>query len=203
MRPILIASNNSHKVQEFQNLFLEHLPKQARIITPREILSEELEVEETGTSFAANAELKAKAFFKAGYMPCFADDSGLVIDALDGAPGIHSARFGGIHGDDAQNRKKVIEELRKLKLNEYKARFVCVIYYYDGKIPYLSQGTCEGKIILEERGANGFGYDPIFIPDGHDKTFAELPAETKNTISHRAKAAKMFIEYLKMQFLIK
>ncbi len=198
MKPILIASNNTHKVEEFKKMFDTHIPGKIKIVTPNQILKEPLEVDENGTSFAANAQLKAEAFLKAGYMACFADDSGLEIDALNGAPGINSARFGGEHGNDALNRAKVIEELKKLNLEKYVARFRCVIYFTDGKsLPYIASGTCDGEIILEERGENGFGYDPIFIPEGYDKTFAELPPEIKNDISHRAKASNMFVEYIK------
>lgn len=197
MRPIMIASNNAHKIKEFSDLFLEHIPKKARIIQPSDVLTKPIDVIEDGTSFVANAEKKARAFFKAGYMACFSDDSGLEIDALGGQPGIYSARFAGENATDADNRKKVIEELSKLKLNKYTARFRCVIYYIDDtNLPYIANGICEGEIILEERGENGFGYDPIFIPQGYDKTFAEISAEEKGKISHRGKAAMMFINYL-------
>jgi XTP/dITP diphosphohydrolase len=199
VRPILIASNNKHKVGEFEELFRESIHDLARIVTPDSLLKEKLEVEENGTSFGENAAIKAKAFFKAGYMPTFADDSGLEVDILDGAPGIHSARYAGEHGDDVANRHKLIDELKKRGLERTPARFVCVICYIDGEMPSFSKGVCEGYIITEERGEGGFGYDPIFVPDGYDKTFAELSSEIKNKISHRAIAAKKFISYLKMK----
>ena len=159
------------------------------------------EVEETGKTFAENAELKAKAACeKTGY-PAIADDSGLVVDCLDGAPGVYSARFAGFDGlwpkegeegidtDDGDNNAKLIRLIRDVPYEKRTARFVSVItmVYPDGRT-IVARGTVEGHLVLEAQGGGGFGYDPLFVPDGYDKTFGELGPEVKNTISHRARA---------------
>lgn len=198
MKPILIASGNKHKAEEFDAIFKLYAGNKYKIVTPDTIFDKLPDATENGTSFGANARIKADAFYKACYMASFADDSGLEVDALDGNPGINSARYAGTHGDDAANRKKIIDELKEKGLSESTARFVCVICYVDGAIPCFSKGICEGKVVTRESGDGGFGYDPIFIPEGYDKTFAELNSEEKNKISHRSVAARKFISYLEM-----
>lgn len=193
---ILIGSYNNHKIGEYRNLFKNELKFQVDLISPKDIFEKKLEIEENGSSFQENAKIKAEAFFKQSFIPSFSDDSGIVIDALEGAPGIFSARYAGSHGDDKANNKKVLTELLDLPYEKRTARFIALISYYDGNKFYFSEGVCEGKIAFEEKGVNGFGYDPIFIPDGYVKSFAQLSDELKNSISHRGKAAKAFIKQL-------
>lgn len=194
---LLIGSNNEHKAREIQEIFDKEMPGEVKILNPSDVLEEVLDVEETGATLEMNSFLKASAFSeKTGY-PCIADDTGLEIDALNGKPGVHSARFAGKESNDANNRKKVLEMLKNIPDNEKTARFKTVICYCrDGNTDFI-EGICEGRIISEERGSSGFGYDPIFIPEGFDETFAEMPPEKKNELSHRGKAIKNFIRFLR------
>lgn len=191
---ILLASNNSHKLQEFKQIFNSKLEGLIEIITPNSLLNEPLEIEENGKDFKTNAYLKAKGFFDAVKIPVMADDSGFEVDILKGEPGIYSARYSGENATDATNRQKLTRILSELSEEKFAAQFRCVICYYDGKNEYYSEGIVRGNIILDERGENGFGYDPIFIPDNYKQTFAELPQEIKNKLSHRAKAIENIID---------
>lgn len=146
--------------------------------------------EETGTTFEANAILKAEAA-SAALPGCFviADDSGLEVDALGGEPGVYSARYAGVEATDADNRRKLKEELGRLAPEGFTGRFrCCLAVARDGRILNVTHGTVEGTLRLEEQGAGGFGYDPLFQPDGFADTFGVLPAEVKNQLSHRARA---------------
>lgn len=146
--------------------------------------------EETGTTFEANAILKAEAA-SAALPGCFviADDSGLEVDALGGEPGVYSARYAGVEATDADNRRKLKEELRRLAPEGFTGRFrCCLAVARDGRTLHVTHGTVEGTLRLEEQGAGGFGYDPLFQPDGFADTFGVLPAEVKNQLSHRARA---------------
>jgi XTP/dITP diphosphohydrolase len=204
-RKILLATRNSHKTAEFRAILgagweVEDL--QAHPDFP--------EVEETGETFAENAALKALAA-SAQLDPetyVLADDSGLAVDALDGAPGVHSARYAADAGtrgnsDDATNRCKLIGELARIGASaetEATARFICYIAVArGGKSIAGFEGTVEGRVIAEERGAGGFGYDPLFVPAGYAQTFGELPAETKNRLSHRAAALAKAAAFLREQ----
>lgn len=198
---ILLASNNSHKLQEFNQIFKSKFEDLIEIIAPNSLLNELLEIDENGADFHSNALLKAKGFFDAVKIPVMADDSGLEVDILNGEPGIYSARYSGENATDASNRQKLIRILSEKGQEKYPAQFRCVICYYDGKYEFYSEGIIRGNIILEERGNNGFGYDPIFIPEMYDKTFAELPEATKNQLSHRAKAIENIIEIFKKEKL--
>jgi XTP/dITP diphosphohydrolase len=193
IKKILAATNNKHKLIEINNIFNSKSPGRYIIIPPNELLLEDMEIDENGLTFQENAEIKAGAFYKSSLMPCIADDSGLEIDYLCGQPGINSARFDGIHGDDKANRDKVIYLMKNVKENLRTARFKCVICYKDSDKTIFAEGTVEGRIIFEERGNGGFGYDPIFIPDGYVQTFAEIDSEEKNKISHRARALEKLI----------
>lgn len=192
---ILIATNNKHKINEILSILEEKIPGQIQLVRPRD-LGINLNVEENTNSLEGNAELKARAFFNAAKIPVIADDTGLEIDALNGQPGVISARFAGEPSNDERNRKKVLELMRKIPEKERTARFRTVICYIDEKTTNFIQGKCEGKIINEERGNAGFGYDPIFMPDGSNKTFAEMTAEEKNAVSHRGNAIKNFADWL-------
>jgi len=195
---ILIASNNQHKIIEFQAIFrtLDNI----KFLTPRD-LNLEIEIEENGTTFEENSIIKAKKYFEISKIPTIADDSGLIVPDLNNEPGIYSARYAGIGSTDNLNRQKLLENIKLKGLIEPKAKFICIICFYDGNNEYIFNGECQGKIIDNERGNNGFGYDPIFVPDGFSLTFAELDSEIKNKISHRAKALEKFKffmnEYLK------
>jgi XTP/dITP diphosphohydrolase len=200
---LLLGSNNRHKQSELQAIFDKEMPGSIDLLIPDDVLSEKIEVDETGNTFEENAYLKAKAFNDASGIPTFAEDTGLEIDALNGEPGIFSARYSGEHGNDSANRKKVLELMIDIPPEGRTARFrtvICLII--NNKVEYL-EGICAGKIIYDERGTNGFGYDPIFMPDGYDMTFAEMPSELKNSISHRNKAALNLINCLKSLKVLK
>ncbi|MBP7543322.1 MAG: RdgB/HAM1 family non-canonical purine NTP pyrophosphatase, partial [Ignavibacteriaceae bacterium] len=153
------------------------------------------EIPETGTTFEENAIIKAKESFKLTGIPALADDSGLWIDCLEGRPGVYSARYAGEDASDDENTDKVLAEIAEFP-PPYTAKYVCVLAYYDGKSVITTEGECSGEIILEKRGTNGFGYDPVFKPTGYDETMAELNPETKNKLSHRFKAIEKMKEAL-------
>ena len=193
---ILLGSNNKHKQDELQKIFDKKAPGQIKLLIPNDILDEELDVIEDGDTLKENAFKKAFAFNLKSGLPCIADDTGLEIDALNGKPGVHSARFSGVHGDDKANRLKALSLLQDTPDKKRTARFRTVICFYTKGKDYYVDGVCNGKIIHEERGTEGFGYDSIFVPDGFDKTFAEMDQADKNELSHRANAAKNFIDFI-------
>jgi XTP/dITP diphosphohydrolase len=180
---IVIATTNSGKLKEikkiFSNLSLEILSLSDFPGFP--------EIIEDGNSFEENAEKKAKTVFKVTGIPALGDDSGLEVELLKGAPGIYSARYSGEGATYESNNKKLLKELEKLPM-PYLSKFVCVAVFYDGTNNVVKRGELSGQIIKTPKGTNGFGYDPIFVPDGFNKTLAELSLEEKNKISHRAKA---------------
>ena len=185
---ILIGTNNAHKAQEIQDMLPEH-----EILRPKDI-GLELDVDENGTSFEENAMIKAKAFAEASGMVTLADDSGLEVDCLNGEPGIYSARYCPKPGaDDADRRQYLLENIRKSGAERpWTARFRCeiaIVFPAENKV-LTASGACEGEIIPEERGSNGFGYDPVFFKPELGKTLAELTEEQKNAISHRGNAIK-------------
>ncbi len=192
MGKVLVATNNRGKVRELADIF-ESLKDS--LLFPAD-LGLTLEVAETGQTYAENARLKAVAFVRASGLISIGDDSGLEVDALAGAPGLHSARYAGPGATDADRRAGLIGELRDLPAPR-PARFRCVIAVArpDGEVRVF-EGVCAGEIILEERGTNGFGYDPIFYLPEYRRTMAELSSEVKNQISHRARAAQAALPYL-------
>jgi XTP/dITP diphosphohydrolase len=192
---LLIATRNAGKIVELQS-HLASLP-QLRLRSLTEF-PEVADVAETGTTFAENAALKAREYAKQTRLWSLADDSGLEVDALGGAPGIYSARYAGEDASDADRIERVLDALSQSGDADRRARFVCVIAISDpqGVIANLSTGFCEGTIAHAPRGANGFGYDPIFVPEGHEQTFGELPTEIKEVISHRARALKVASSFL-------
>ncbi len=187
---ILIASHNKHKLCEMARI-LE--PMGYEVVTDRDIGIELSDVEENGTTFLENARIKAKAGCEESGLPCIADDSGLCVDALGGEPGVYSARYCGVHGNDAANNEKLLLNLKDVQDEKRTARFVCAICvcFPDGS-EITAEGNCEGKIGYEYRGNNGFGYDPLFMVG--DKSFAEFTAEEKDAVSHRGNALKALKE---------
>jgi len=188
MNQLLIATNNKGKLKEFHELLTD---LNIELVTPSQI-GLDLDVIEDGTTYAQNAARKAIAFAGASGLISLADDSGLEVDALNGEPGLYSARYGSPDGNklsDAERRKHLIAKLQN-KPRPWTARFHATIAIAtpDNQLQ-ITNGICEGEIIPEERGANGFGYDPIFLFPESGKTMAELPMEEKNLISHRARAA--------------
>jgi XTP/dITP diphosphohydrolase len=183
MKKIIFASKNKGKVEEVKNI-LEDLDLQ--IISLADI-NESVEIIEDGNSFEENAIIKARQVYNKFKLPTIADDSGLVVEQLDGAPGVYSARFAGENSSDKANNKKLLEELKK-HAEPHNAKFICAAVYYDGQEIKTTIGDFKGKIISEERGSNGFGYDPLFLPDGYTITSAEMEPELKNSISHRFNA---------------
>ena len=189
---LVFATHNANKLKEVSLL----LPKDIRLISLEDLGCHE-EIPETETTLEANAQLKADYITKHYGISCFADDTGLIIDALNGAPGVHSARFAGEEKDSEKNMEKVLFELKNTTSRT--ARFKTVIALNLNKKRIQFEGVVEGTITKEKQGAQGFGYDPIFIPVGYDQTFAQLPIHIKNKISHRGKALQKLIIYLTKQ----
>jgi XTP/dITP diphosphohydrolase len=187
---IIFATNNIHKLDEVKAILGSEIEVQGL----KEIGLNE-EVEETGSTFEENARLKAQAVFHKIKVPCLSDDSGLEVEALGNAPGVYSARFAGEPVDHEKNIDKLLKSLNEM--NNRKARFRTVLCYIDaeGKEEFFT-GTVEGYITHEQRGEKGFGYDPVFIPNGYDKTFAQMSSSEKNSISHRARALEKFKQYI-------
>ncbi len=193
---LLIGTNNAGKLHEY-NTILKGLP--LNILSLRDI-GLDLDVEETGTTFSENAAIKARAFARASGLLSLADDSGLCVDALNGGPGLHSARYGGPGLDDAGRRRKLLSEMDEVEDENRAAHFACVIALVnpaDDKIVTV-EGAVNGHILrAESDGPHGFGYDPLFRPEGYDVTFADLPPEVKDRVSHRGVAALKLIPVLK------
>ncbi len=182
---ILLATKNRGKIEEFGRLFEEFGHEVVSLLDLGEIPS----VEEDGATFEENAIKKAKGYAEATGMAALADDSGLEVDALGGAPGVYSARYAGPSATDADNNRKLLKALEGVPEPERTARFRCVLALYlpDGRL-ITAHGTCEGLIALEPKGEGGFGYDPIFFVPSKGRTMAELSPEEKNAISHRGRA---------------
>ena len=194
-KKLIIASNNAHKVNEIKKI-LNELGITALSLKESGIL---VDVEETGSTFLENARLKAHGIYDLNkdYM-VLSDDSGLQVNALNGAPGIYSARFAGEHGNDKKNKEKLLEELKDVPKEKRDARFVCaMVLIVDENKTIEVEGHIDGYIGFEEKGKNGFGYDPLFIVPSLNKSFAELSEGEKNSISHRANALSKLKEELK------
>jgi XTP/dITP diphosphohydrolase len=187
MREIVVATKNKGKASEFENMFSQHGYTVKTLLDYPDVE----DIEETGKTFEENAIIKAEAISTLLNTPVISDDSGLIVDALDGRPGIYSARYAGEEKSDEANIDKVLEELKDVPRDQRTARFYCALAVaVPGKSTYTVHGTCEGEILTERKGTNGFGYDPIFYVNEKDCTMAELEADEKNKISHRAKALK-------------
>ena len=192
MKTIIFASQNKGKVKEVVQI-LNGLD--IEIISLAD-MNEQIEIIEDGDSFEANALIKAKQVYNKFKLPTIADDSGLVVDQLNDAPGIYSARFAGEDGNDEANNKKLLDELKNY-LEPHIAKFVCAAVYYDGEEVHTAIGEFNGRIIDEEHGSYGFGYDPLFVPDGYSITSAEMKPSLKNSISHRFNAFNKLKNILK------
>lgn len=194
LKKLLFATSNFHKLEEVRQI----LPSGIEVISLKDIGWTE-EIPESFETFEENAAQKASVIFsKTGYM-CFAEDSGLAIEALNGKPGVYSARYAGGHGNSEANNEKVLEEMKPFLDRD--AKFISVIAFReDADTVKLFRGEVRGKISNSVEGIGGFGYDPIFIPDGFDKTFGEMEEGFKNEISHRAKSMAQFISYLREKY---
>lgn len=195
MKEIIIATKNKGKANEFIDFFSSY---GFRALSLLDLSRNIPDIEETGTTFEENATLKAEQISSLLHVPVLADDSGLEIDALNGAPGIYSARYAGEAKNDQENIDKVLVNLTDVPQENRIARFVCVLAVATpGEQTILHRGTCEGSIRTAPKGENGFGYDPIFIPRKSEKTMAELTPEEKSEISHRKKAIMQLDSWIK------
>ena len=185
---VVLASSNTGKLREINAMLADsHL----QVVSQQEFNAPD--IEETGRSFIENAILKARNAASHSGLPAIADDSGIEVMALNGAPGIYSARYAGIGASDQENLDKLVDEVRKLPEEKRQARFVCLMVYLrhaDDPVPVIAEGIWNGIAITEARGENGFGYDPMFYLPDRDCTSAELPPEIKNRISHRGQALR-------------
>ena len=194
MKNIILASSNKGKLKEFNDIFS---PLGYNVLSFSSIIDGVQLPMETGSTFQENAAIKAEAISVLTTEIVLADDSGLVVDALDGAPGIYSARFAGEDSSDENNNKKLLKMLRDVPIDQRSAKFVCVIALArQGSETVIFKGECRGKIGYSITGLNGFGYDPLFIEETTNKTFGELNAVEKNNLSHRGHALKLVGQYL-------
>ncbi len=188
---IYFITTNQNKVLEINNL----LQNTGINVLSQNELGFNDEIEETGNTFEENAILKAQTVFNLYRKPMFAEDSGLEIKALNGEPGVRSARYSGENGSSSDNINLVLKKMKNI--HDRRARFTTVIAYIKEDKIYTFKGIINGNITKETRGTSGFGYDPIFVPEGYDRTFAEFSQDEKNLISHRSQAVKKFIEFLR------
>jgi XTP/dITP diphosphohydrolase len=194
MKKIILASNNTGKIREF-NAILTGIYE---VVSMSDMNVKE--VPEIGLTFVENALIKARNASEQSGLPALADDSGIVVDALGGAPGIYSARYAGNHGDDKANTQKILDDMAQVADAQRSARFWCAIVFVEhanDPTPIIIQRGWEGEIMREKSGENGFGYDPIFYVPTHKKSSAELSSEQKNNISHRGKALQALLSELK------
>ncbi len=192
MERYLLCTGNPGKAKEFREI----LPSQIQLLTLQEV-DLPTDLPETGTTFAANALQKARFAFERTGLPCIADDSGLEVTVLNGAPGVYSARYAGEAKDDAANMAKLLREMKGVE--DRSARFRTVVALIDQNGEHTFEGEVRGAITMEPRGTNGFGYDPVFLPEMSDLTFAELDARMKNAISHRGQAVWKLARFLAEQ----
>ncbi|MEL6697143.1 MAG: RdgB/HAM1 family non-canonical purine NTP pyrophosphatase [Bacteroidota bacterium] len=188
-RRLLFGTRNKNKLEEIRQIVDSSFD-----IASLADIGLDMDVEETEPTIAGNAILKVKAYYEASGIPTFADDTGLEVDALDGAPGVYSARYAGPEATYTANVEKLLAALEGEQKRT--ARFRTVIAYYDGKDLHTFEGIVEGVITDEPRGVGGFGYDPVFLPEAYEETFAEMPSEDKHAISHRGRAIRKFAHYL-------
>lgn len=183
---MLLATSNAGKIAEFRDAF-----PGVRLVGLREFPELELPPE-TGTTFEENARIKGRAAARASGLPSLADDSGLCVDALSGEPGVRSARYAGEAADPAGNRRRLLAAMRHVEAGQRTARFVCALCLAmpDGREDVV-RGECTGRLLDAERGDGGFGYDPLFVPDGETRTFAEMSTGEKDPLSHRGRAIRL------------
>ena len=194
IRDLLIATHNPGKILELRQL----LANQPLTLHGLDEFPDSVTVAETGTTFAENAQLKAVGYARQAQMWTLADDSGLEADALGGAPGVLSARYAGAEATDRERIVRLLQELGDASEEKRSARFVCALALADadGNLVHLTHGICYGKIAFAIHGTQGFGYDPVFTPDGYDLTFGQLSADVKNSLSHRTRALKEMRDFL-------
>ncbi|CUS96643.1 XTP/dITP diphosphohydrolase [Candidatus Kryptobacter tengchongensis] len=196
---LVLATKNKHKVEEIKQILKIYLDDE--LYSRIEILSAGdfigvPEIEEDGKTYIENALKKAKEIHKFTGLPSIADDSGIEVDFLNGEPGVYSARYAGLRATDEENNRKLLKKLEGVPLEKRTATFKCVIAYVNKNEEKIFEGETKGKVIFEPRGMGGFGYDPLFVPDGYELTYAEMPEDLKNKISHRSKAIQKFAEFL-------
>lgn len=190
MKKLVFATNNTHKLEEVRAI----LGKNIEVLSLNDINCH-ADIPETADTLEGNAVLKARYIYENYGFDCFADDTGLEVDALNGAPGVYSARYAGGEGHDSEaNMKKLLSEM--CDKENRRARFRTVICLLEGGEEHLFEGIVNGEIIRQRRGDTGFGYDPVFVPEGYTQTFAEMGNEEKNKISHRARAVKKLCDYI-------
>ena len=190
MRKLVFATNNAHKLEEIRAI----LGDKVEVLSLKDIQCD-VDIPETADTLEGNAVLKAEYIYRHYGLDCFADDTGLEVEVLNGAPGAYSARYAGGEGHDSEaNMRKLLAEMEG-KTNR-KAQFRTAICLIEGGAEHLFEGVVKGEIIEEKRGASGFGYDPVFMPEGYTETFAEMGSEEKNRISHRARAVQALCAYL-------
>jgi XTP/dITP diphosphohydrolase len=190
---IILASSNIGKIKEIQDILAEHL------IVPQSVFNV-TDADETGSTFVENAIIKARHAAFQCKLPAIADDSGLVVDALSGAPGVISARYAGVGASDRDNVQKLLKELEDVPEERRSARFICVMVFLEDAedpFPVIAQGVWEGQILFQPIGANGFGYDPVFWVPEQQCASAELSAAVKNSLSHRSKALRSLTDLIK------
>lgn len=189
---LIFATHNKHKLDEVKQL----LGGKVNLLSLTDISFFE-EIPEEEETLEGNATYKARSIYDRFHLDCFSDDTGLEVFALDGAPGVHSARYAGEGHNDVLNRQKLLEELNGRQNREARFRTVVALCWEDKE--YLFEGVVEGEILTEERGSNGFGYDSLFVPKGYQRTFAEMTEEEKNGISHRGRAIEKLVRFLDEQ----
>ncbi|MGH3259068.1 MAG: RdgB/HAM1 family non-canonical purine NTP pyrophosphatase [Streptosporangiaceae bacterium] len=189
--PLVLATRNAAKLRELARILGEQVP-----LAGLDAFPGAPDVPETGATFEENALLKARAIAHYTHLPAVADDSGLCVDALNGMPGVLSARWAGGHGDDKANLDLVLAQIADVPDTRRGARFVCAAALVHGAREVVVTGTVAGRLIRERRGSGGFGYDPIFLPDGFDLTTAEMTPEAKDAISHRGRAFRALAEFI-------
>ncbi|ADU65294.1 RdgB/HAM1 family non-canonical purine NTP pyrophosphatase [Desulfurispirillum indicum] len=188
---IILASKNRKKLIELREILRDI---GVEVYSPEELEINIPDVEEDGSTFVENALKKARSAHLYSGLPAIADDSGICVDALGGAPGVYSARYAGDHCDDDDNNRKLLDALSEVE--DRRGRFACAIAYVDDQQSHTVEGFCEGVVLRAPRGEGGFGYDPLFQPTGFEESFGSLPKEVKNRISHRYKAIVALKQFL-------
>jgi XTP/dITP diphosphohydrolase len=194
MTRVLLASRNAKKLAELRRILVPRVPHLE--VVGLDDVPPYAEVPESGATFADNALIKAREGYAQTGLPTIADDSGLAVDALNGMPGVLSARWAGSHGDDEANLRLVLDQVADVPDERLGAAFICAVAYVDPSGEVVVHGRMDGHLVRAPRGAGGFGYDPIFVPDGTDRTSAELDPDTKDQVSHRGKALRALAERL-------